>query len=62
MRCGCRKRQKNCGPGCLCQGCTNINIPKPPEDDSTGKSDEDIESSYTKTDEESVSGRGSYNK
>ena len=24
MRCGCKKRQKICGPGCLCQGCKNI--------------------------------------
>ena len=53
MRCGCRKRQENCGHGSFCQGCTNINIPEPPEDDSTGESDEDTESSYTKTDEES---------
>ena len=53
LRCGCRKRQSNCGPGCLCQGCNNINIPKPPEDDSNGESDEDTESSYTESDEES---------
>ena len=37
----------------MCQGCNNINIPKPPEDDSNGESDEDTESSYTESDEES---------
>ena len=25
FNCGCRKRSRNCGPGCLCQGCTNFN-------------------------------------
>ena len=25
FRCSCRKRSRNCGPGCLCQGCTNVN-------------------------------------
>ena len=22
--CGCRKKKIHCGPGCLCQGCTNL--------------------------------------
>ena len=26
LRCGCKKRQKICGPGCLCQGCKNTEI------------------------------------
>ena len=26
LKCGCRKRSHNCGPGCLCQGCTNVSI------------------------------------
>jgi len=23
MRCGCRRKQRKCGPGCLCQSCIN---------------------------------------
>jgi len=23
MKCGCRKKQRKCGPGCLCQNCMN---------------------------------------
>ena len=26
LRCGCKKQQKICGPGCLCQGCKNTEI------------------------------------
>ena len=52
LRCGCRKKQRNCGPGCLCQGCTNVSIPEQP-DDNDGESNEDTESSYTESDEES---------
>ena len=26
LACGCRKKKKNCGPGCLCQGCTNVQL------------------------------------
>ena len=45
LECGCKKRQRNCGPGCLCQGCTNISIPEAPNN-SNSESDEDSESSY----------------
>ena len=24
MRCGCRRNGNTCGPGCRCQGCTNL--------------------------------------
>ena len=27
--CGCRKKDKRCGPGCECQGCTNLPIEVP---------------------------------
>ena len=39
MRCGCRKKDRNCGPGCLCQDCTNLNISESPPDDSSSESD-----------------------
>ena len=26
MKCGCRKNGKPCGPGCRCQGCTNLPV------------------------------------
>jgi hypothetical protein len=26
MKCGCHKNGKPCGPGCRCQGCTNIPV------------------------------------
>ena len=45
------KRQRNCGPGCLCQGCTNISIPEAP-DNSDGESNEDSESSYLESEGE----------
>ena len=44
LRCGCKKRQKICGPGCLCQGCQNIetseisNSDSDIDDDSNGES------------------------
>ena len=25
-RCGCRRKAKHCGPGCDCQGCTNLDV------------------------------------
>ena len=46
LRCGCRKKQRSCGPGCLCQGCTNLNTSESPPDDSSSESD-DSESSWT---------------
>ena len=39
LRCGCRKKHRNCGPGCLCQDCTNLNISESPPDDSSSESD-----------------------
>ena len=38
LNCGCRKRSQNCGPGCLCQGCTNVNIEQLPDDNSNSSS------------------------
>ena len=44
LRCGCKKRKKLCGPGCLCQGCQNIetseisNSDSDIDDDSNGES------------------------
>ena len=44
MRCGCKKRQNICGPGCLCQRCQNIetseisNSDSDIDDDSNGES------------------------
>ena len=26
MRCGCRRNSNTCGPGCRCQGCTNLPV------------------------------------
>ena len=46
LRCGCRKKQRSCGPGCLCQGCTNLNTSESLPDDSSSESD-DSESSWT---------------
>ena len=46
-----QQRQRNRGPGYLCQGCINVNVPEPP-DDSDEKSDEDSEYSYTESEEE----------
>ena len=34
LRCGCKKRQKICGPGCLCQGCKNTEISEISDSDS----------------------------
>ena len=43
LQCGCRKRSRNCGPGCLCQGCTNVNteeLESLPNDDASSSCDE----------------------
>ena len=43
LQCGCRKRSRNCGPGCLCQGCTNVNteeLESLPNDDANSSCDE----------------------
>ena len=29
MRCGCRKKQAYCGPGCECQECQNLPVQNP---------------------------------
>ena len=52
LRCGCKKRQRNCGPGCLCQGCTNISTPEALENSRDSESDEDSESSYPESEGE----------
>ena len=43
LQCGCRKRSQNCGPRCLCQGCTNVNteeLESLPNDDASSSCDE----------------------
>ena len=45
LKCGCRKRSRNCGPGCLCQGCSNVNNTQQsdslPHNSSSSSSDEE---------------------
>ena len=51
LRCGCRKRSRNCGPGCLCQGCSNVTISESlPHNGGSSNSSSDEESA--KSDEE----------
>ncbi len=39
--CGCRKKSNYCGPGCECQGCTNLQVQQDgAEDDSSSTDDE----------------------
>ena len=57
LRCGCRKRSRNCGPGCLCQGCTNVNTEVaniPDSSSSSSNSDEtgDEDTSESKNDDD----------
>ena len=53
--CGCRKRSVICGPGCLCHGCTNVNIQQkenlPEADEGTSSTS----SSDLETDDHSIS-------
>ena len=51
LTCGCKKRSLTCGPGCLCQGCVNVNVQQMghlPEDDD----DDDENSSSSSSDSE----------
>ena len=59
LRCGCRKRSRNCGPGCLCQGCTNVNTEVaniPDSSSSSSSSDEtgDEDTSESENDDEQL--------
>ena len=56
LRCGCRKRSRNCGPGCLCQGCTNVNTEVANIPDSSSSSDEtgDEDTSESENDDEQL--------
>ena len=54
LTCGCKKRSLTCGPGCLCQGCVNVNVQQMghlPEDDddnsSSSSSDSENETDET---------------
>ena len=56
LKCGCRKRSRNCGPGCLCQGCSNINTQQsdslPHKSSSSSSSSGSSDEETTKSDEE----------
>ena len=56
LKCGCRKRSRNCGPGCLCQGCSNINRAQQsdslPHNSSSSSSSGSSDEETTKSDEE----------
>ena len=54
LRCGCRKKSRNCGPGCLCQGCTNINAENIPNDDSSSEETDDETTSESECDDEQL--------
>ena len=54
-RCGCRRNQKHCGPGCECVLCTNTPVPILDNDISTSEEDESTEEgSESETDEELI--------
>ena len=59
LKCGCRKRSRNCGPGCLCQGCSNINntqqsdsLPHNSSNSSSSSSSSSSDEETTKSDDE----------
>jgi len=41
FNCGCKKKEWYCGPGCLCQGCTNVEHNNVPTDQSNISSSDD---------------------
>ena len=38
--CGCKKKSNHCGPGCECQGCTNLSQVQVPQDEYHNVSDD----------------------
>jgi len=54
FNCGCRKKSRYCGPGCLCQGCTNVKHNSVPDDnsDSSSSDEGDSATSSSENDEE----------
>ena len=50
--CGCRKRHSFCGPGCLCQGCTNVKDYSHDDDDDDNTDDNESSSSDSNVEEE----------
>jgi len=53
LNCGCRKKSKHCGPGCLCQGCTNVEHNNIPDEKSGSSSSSDESDSGTPSNEDS---------
>ena len=56
-KCGCRKRANYCGPGCVCQACTNLPVQQPvdPRDDDSNSSSsegDDVTDDDVNSDEE----------
>ena len=48
--CGCRRRSSHCGPGCACQGCTNLPVAQLHQQDDPG-----LESSSSSSSDNDVS-------
>uniref|UniRef100_A0A1X7SK26 Tesmin/TSO1-like CXC domain-containing protein n=1 Tax=Amphimedon queenslandica TaxID=400682 RepID=A0A1X7SK26_AMPQE len=59
VRCGCRKKQTSCGPGCECQDCENLPVQHPAnsgDDNETDTiSETELESDELESDEEDTS-------
>ena len=54
-KCGCRKKSNYCGPGCECQGCSNLPVQIQQEEDKYSDDDDDDEEEEEDSDIESDS-------
>ena len=52
-RCSCQKKERECGAGCECKGCTNITLSRPSINQEDEDEDDDDEDGSAESDDES---------